>query len=435
MSAEISTSTTTDSHSDPLTPPLEALYWTQYGTWYPIFRRHAPKSTVIDLDSVQPELIDWMDSETFVLPDGSGPSTTVADNTSSSNSSSSSSSSSSSCSEGDADYQEQQPVRLPNLDAAIRSVISKYDSAVFPKLNWSAPLDSSFMLAGNNLQCRHPEDIYLVLKSSEFVGRDLEQISAVASSIASTSASNGSTTDCQTKGMVIRPQLVLKKWFALNRSYEFRCFVRSRQLVAICQRDVTFYEHLQSSALQSRIRSVICDFFDSVVKREQRWALKDAVMDVYVAKGLDRVWLVDVNPWLPRTDPLLWDYEQLEGVHRREREVRLAAMEKASSQAVVQADQVEDRVSLHLDRPDHTATHGKPHPHVHATPCAWGQADIQLRILSDRRLQAGRAAATYSSNMVPQDLVELAKSSSANAADMSVDQLVERWNDQVDRDG
>ena len=45
---------------DPLTPPLEALYWTQYGTWYPIFRRHAPKSTVIDLDDVQPQLLDWL---------------------------------------------------------------------------------------------------------------------------------------------------------------------------------------------------------------------------------------------------------------------------------------------------------------------------------------------------------------------------------------
>ncbi len=45
------------------------------------------------------------------------------------------------------------------------------------KTKLSAPQDASFMLAGNTLSCQHPEDIYLLLKSSEFLGRDLEQIS------------------------------------------------------------------------------------------------------------------------------------------------------------------------------------------------------------------------------------------------------------------
>ncbi len=171
--APSSSSTSTSTQSIPLTPPLEALYWTQYSTWYPLFRKHAPKSTIIDIDAVQPELLDWLESETFVLPEGSGPSTLP-----SSDSANSSPSASGSSLDGRSNEEEEEdedlpaePVKLEALDRAIRNVIAKYDGGpVFPKLNWSAPLDAGFMLPGNNLQCLHPEDVYMLLKSSEFVG-------------------------------------------------------------------------------------------------------------------------------------------------------------------------------------------------------------------------------------------------------------------------
>lgn len=35
----------------------------------------------------------------------------------------------------------------------------------------------------------------------------------------------------------VQPVLVLRKWFALRPEREFRCFIRCRRLVGICQRD------------------------------------------------------------------------------------------------------------------------------------------------------------------------------------------------------
>ncbi|TKY90313.1 hypothetical protein EX895_000311 [Sporisorium graminicola] len=315
--------------SEPLTPPLEALYWTQYGTWYPIFRKHAPKSTVIDIETVQPQLLEWLNSDTFVLPDGSGPSASFSSDDASSEFSDED------CGEAEeekSEEEEEEVVKLEALDTAIRAVIAKYDgAAVFPKLNWSAPLDAGFMLPGNNLQCLHPEDVYLLLKSSEFVGRDLEQIAHLASS------TPNPTPD---QPLRMRPQLVLKKWFPLNKSYEFRCFVRSRQLLAITQRDVTFYEHLQSPHLQSRIKCAVWDFWEETFAEEQKWGLADYVLDVYLTKDLGRVWLVDVNAWLPRTDPLLFGFEELDALHVREKSQRWDSDDKGE----MRVDEVEDRV-------------------------------------------------------------------------------------------
>ncbi|CBQ69822.1 related to CDC123-protein controls the cell cycle by controlling eIF2gamma abundance [Sporisorium reilianum SRZ2] len=386
---------------DPLTPPLEALYWTQYGTWYPIFRRHAPKSTVIDIDDVQPQLLDWLDADTFVLPDGSGPSTLPTPHQHESSRSSSSTASE----DGDEDEEEdegEEAVKLPALDSAIRAVIRKYDSPVFPKLNWSAPLDAGFMLPGNSLQCLHPEDVYLLLKSSEFVARDLEQISHLLPS----------------PSLRIRPQLVLKKWFALSKSYEFRVFVRAAHLLAITQRDVTFYEHLQTRALQSRIKRAIFDFWTHVVAPEQKWGLTDYVMDVYLTKDLARCWLVDVNAWLPRTDTLLFAFDELDALHLREKALRRTDSRED------EVDEVQEGVvRLHMSGGENTGLEEE----------AWGESDVELRVLSDRRMQsAGGTGATYSSNMVPQDLVEFAQSPSNVTQNMSVDQIVRRWNDHVD---
>ncbi|KIS66803.1 cell proliferation protein CDC123 [Mycosarcoma maydis] len=399
--------------ADPLTPPNSALYWTSYGTWYPIFRKHAPKSTVIDIGTVQPELIHWLDSDTFILPEGSGPGTSSAQICSSSCSSSSCSSSAQAESEEDAQIKE--AIQLSALDAEIRRVVSNYDGAVFPKLNWSAPLDSGFMLPGNNLQCLHPEDVYLLLKSSEFVGRDLEQISHMTAPCSGASDVQGAQS--------VGPQLVLKKWFGLNKSYEFRCFVRSHSLIAITQRDVTFFDHLQSRTLQSQIKNAICTFWTDVLlaaKQHAKWQLADYAFDVYLTKDLGRVWLVDINAWLPRTDPLLFDFQELDALHRADK----ARKTTLPSATLVHEQQqtLQTAQNLPFTRSNHAAGQDR-------------FQHVEFRILSDRRLQScGGTGATYSSNMVPKDLVDFAKGSTAtNAAkDMSVEQIVEWWNNQVD---
>lgn len=428
--------------SDPLTPPIEALYWTQYGIWYPIFRKHAPKSTIIEIDSVQPELLSWLDSETFVLPEGSGPSTLPHNRTASASSELSD--------EEDEDEQEeeQEVVKLEKLDAKIREVVEKYDGGpLFPKLNWSAPLDAGFMLPGNNLQCLHPEDVYLLLKSSEFVGRDLEQISQLSSTnpaetTTHTEAQESDSLQLPTtspsssnisKEKPIRPQLILKKWFTFARSHEFRCFVRSNHLIAISQRDVTFYDHLQSSLLQYQIKGVIWDFWEDVLlpaRREGKWAVRDYVFDVYLTKDLGRVWLVDMNGWLPRTDTLLWSFDELEEMHKREK-----ALRRRDRGETAVGEGLEDRVvRLRIASTDNTVE-----KEDEGEGEDWSESDVELRVLSDRRMQSsGGTGATYSSNMVPKDLVDFAKTSSSASASggvsggMGVDQIVQRWNDSID---
>lgn len=75
------------------------------------------------------------------------------------------------------------------------------------------------MVAGPPLKCTTVDDVYLLLKSSDFVTHDLDH----------------AYDDCADAdlGDVRSPeyQLVLKKWFAMPRSHEFRCFVRGRRLI------------------------------------------------------------------------------------------------------------------------------------------------------------------------------------------------------------
>ena len=69
---------------------------------------------------------------------------------------------------------------FPDLTAKVQSALDLYSSSspgggggCFPKLNWSAPRDASWINCGT-LQCRKAGDMYLLLKSSDFMTSDLE---------------------------------------------------------------------------------------------------------------------------------------------------------------------------------------------------------------------------------------------------------------------
>lgn len=106
------------------------------------------------------------------------------------------------------------------------------------------------MIPGQNLKCQNPADIYLLLKSSDFISHDLDHafdecVDFDPSALSSTSAdtldvSNLSLNDSSeatataTSRRKRRPysfELVLKKWFDMPKSQEWRCFVRDRQLI------------------------------------------------------------------------------------------------------------------------------------------------------------------------------------------------------------
>lgn len=148
------------------------------------------------------------------------------------------------------------------------------------------------------MECRTPNEIYLLLKSSDFITHDLEQaFDGCVDDEASTSISY---------------VLVLRKSFNLNPSLEFRCFVRNRSLVAVSQREMNFFEFL--SEMRPKLLERIQDFLKGNLLSSDYFADRDVdsfVFDVYIAPPHERVWLIDVNPWAPRTDPLLFSWLEL----------------------------------------------------------------------------------------------------------------------------
>lgn len=116
------------------------------------------------------------------------------------------------------------------------------------------------MVPGPALKCQSPADVYLLLKSSDFIAHDLDhafdecadqtpdapedepvaEVSklAVEDKEAGTSGSeSGPSSDGEERAPRRRTkrdydfELVLKKWYDMPKSQEWRCFVRDQKLV------------------------------------------------------------------------------------------------------------------------------------------------------------------------------------------------------------
>lgn len=79
------------------------------------------------------------------------------------------------------------------------------------------------MLPNPSLKCLVPADIYLLLKSSDFVTHDL--------TMAYDDCIDGGPSNDEEVMNDRTFELVLKKWFDMPRSSEWRCFVRHRRLI------------------------------------------------------------------------------------------------------------------------------------------------------------------------------------------------------------
>ncbi len=178
-----------------------------------------------------------------------------------------------------------------DIHIRIREIIAELGGKVVPKLNWSAPKDATFMLATNDMFCTSPNDIYLLLKSSDFITHDLEQ------------PFDGTTGD----PVSIPYHLILRKAFNLNPALEFRCFVRNRKLLAVSQREMNYFAFLFE--LRTKLLERIKAFLDEHIL--PNFSDQNFVFDVYMAPPHDRVWLIDINPWASRTDPLLFSWLEI----------------------------------------------------------------------------------------------------------------------------
>ena len=201
----------------------------------------------------------------------------------------------------------------------IKDTIAEFNGSVMPKLNWSAPKDATWIAATNSMDCNTANDVYLLLKSSDFVTHDLEQVfddceddcgSESESGNESGSEANSAEDDKNISASLsqIPYHLILRKTILnFNPALEFRCFVRSRHLLCVCQRDLNHFSFLPP--LVPKLRSLIQDFFDKNLQRS--FPDENFAFDVYIPQPYKRVWLVDINPWALRTDPLLFSWLEI----------------------------------------------------------------------------------------------------------------------------
>ncbi|CBX90560.1 hypothetical protein IAQ61_002053 [Plenodomus lingam] len=256
-----------------------------YHSWHPRYRAVTPKARLIPLP---PAFLDYLRSDGIVLPREDGDNPTWSDNDSGIFSGTDNN-------EDDEEQDADPSIHWRETHEAIENTIAELGGTVAPKLNWSAPKDATWIAATNNMECRTPNDIYLLLKSSDFITHDLGH------------AFDDTVDQATAPDVEIPYHLVLRKWITLNPSVEFRCFVRDRRLIALCQRDLNHFDFLFK--MEDKLRDRIQDFFDS--KLRDTFPDPNFTFDVYVPPPYDRVWVMDFNPWAVRTDPLLFSWMEL----------------------------------------------------------------------------------------------------------------------------
>ncbi|KAG8719747.1 hypothetical protein FRC08_002107 [Ceratobasidium sp. 394] len=290
----------------------------QTSAWYPTFERKTIKCTIIP--ALGEDFRAYLESDGVIIPEGAedrDPTIEMSDD------------------EDEVSDSDDEPARrysFPELDSQIRQAIATY-GAVFPKLNWTAPKDAAWMLSTNApLRCTSPADVYLLLKSSDFAMHDLDDGRIFEGCIDPVLPSTNSVNGERTNGIAMdisdpsggsgeyKLELVLKKWYEVERSREVRCFIRDNRLLAICQRDPNFFEHLVPQATQNEIRATVSFFWQREIKHKfANGRVTSYVLDLLLTRDLSRAHVVDFNPYAPRTDPLLFEWSELAELHEQAR--------------------------------------------------------------------------------------------------------------------
>nr|VZI30747.1 unnamed protein product [Spirometra erinaceieuropaei] len=201
------------------------------------------------------------------------------------------------------DYLDAKRPNFPDFEKLVNQGIESLDGYVFAKLNWSAPKDATWVSFGNSLKCHSAADILLLLKASDFVSYD---ILAPFSLCSDASAPDQAHTDLK---------LILRRWHDFRPEGEFRCFVKSRSIIAISQRNWDAYFTFVDTE-QANIVQAIVKFFQEKVR--DRFPLQDYVLDVYTSRNFRSskcVKIIDFNVFGPPTDALLFQWPELEAAN------------------------------------------------------------------------------------------------------------------------
>lgn len=291
----------------------------RYSAWYPIFRNYVTDSVVIPapqpfVDYLESESIrlpqavtqleansdneysDWEDAEVLHLHADAGISSDAGDAASARKHTKLDGASG-----GDSDDSMLEPINTSGgITDAFASMHDQVVAAiarlgpVSPKMNWSAPKDAKWMLPNNVLRCTDASDVYLVLNASSHIAHDLHL------------AYDDTGSDVEPSTF----ELVLRQYIPFNTALEFRVFVRQRKIIAVSQRDPNYYQFLPD--LQPELRLQIDGFFADVFAPSE-FPTDACILDVYIPRSLDRVWLVDINPFSRTSDPLCFTWNELLG--------------------------------------------------------------------------------------------------------------------------
>eukprot|EP01040_Poterioochromonas_malhamensis_P003764 gene3764-4022_t len=276
---------------------IEDINRCQFFEWYPILERYSIKSTILDLNE---EFISYLKEDGIILPESvhgymnqdelSDDEDLVPTKTESTSS----------------------RRDFSDLEFRVKQIIGDYGGEVFIKLNWSAPRDAVWMNSGS-LKCTNLHDIYLLLKSSDRVVFDLENMYDLVPD------ATVKTPDRRT--------LVIRKWANLQPSMEFRLFVKDHKLIGICQREcTTFFNHLLSSI--DDLTDKIENFYDKEI--QGKLPLSNYVIDIYIDKK-ERIWIIDVNPFGEPTSALLFEWHELLAIEELDVRIVESEGEKLSS--------------------------------------------------------------------------------------------------------
>lgn len=152
------------------------------------------------------------------------------------------------------DRRDKQQETFPEFEAGIKKAIDRWtisgaEGGVFPRLNWSSPLDAHWMGIGGSLRCTTVPEVLRFLEASDAVRTDLEQITAF---------------QAQSGERQWKPRLALRKWHDFHTPSEFRCFVKQNRLIAISQKDITNFWPFLLESRASNLRT-INKFFNEII--------------------------------------------------------------------------------------------------------------------------------------------------------------------------
>ncbi|KAG5362723.1 Cell division cycle protein 123 [Yarrowia sp. B02] len=251
-----------------LTLTREHLLNCQFSSWYKLYKTITPKTRIIK--PLPQDFINYLSEDGVILPDEEqanyGSDGGVFEEYS-----------------DDEDELDSYVSKLTDFHPKVQAVIDEF-GAVAPKLNWSSPQDAIWISPSNSTRCVTVNDVYLLLKSSDYIAHDLTLLDSLG----------GIPKDFSF-------ELVLRKWININPALEFRCFVKDRELIAVTQRDQNYYEFL--AKLKEKFLGEIELFFYEHIK--DTFPDSSFVFDVYIPEPYDKVWLIDFNVFYPTTDSLI----------------------------------------------------------------------------------------------------------------------------------